>query len=423
MQYLIQSALVIDPNSPFHLQKKDIMLENGIITKIADSILPEKQMQLISSESLCVNIGLMDLRCHVPELGYEYKETLETARKAAMAGGFTEICLLPNMQPSLDTKDSLNYVQKDNTNQLVKAYPIAALSLKTKGEDLSEMIDLHQAGAIAFSDGLHCIYNADILLKSLLYLQPLGALLIQHPEEPLLTRFGQMNEGVVATHLGFRGLPTLAEVLIIQRDLEILRYTGGKIHFSCVSSQKSVEIIRNAKKEGLAVTCDVAASNLFFTEEKLYDFDTNFKLNPPLRTEEDRRALWQGINDDTIDAIVSDHQPQDTENKDLEFDLAAFGAIGLQTTLLAANTKKENVSLEKVLEKLCQNPRKILQKNIPCVKEEEQANLCVWDNQRETVFSKTQILSKSTNSPFIGEKLKGKILAVFNDKKAELFPF
>lgn len=421
MYYLIREALIIDPNSPFHLQKKDIMLENGIIQKIADKILPEKQMQLISSDNLCVNIGLMDLRCHVPDLGYEHKETLETARKAAMAGGFTEICLLPNMQPPLDTKDSLNYVQKDNPSQLVKIYPIAALTTKTKGEDLSEMIDLNHAGAVAFSDGLHCIHNTDILLKSLLYLQPLGALLIQRPEEPLLTRFGQMNEGVVATHLGFRGLPTLAEILIIQRDLEILRYTGGKIHFSCISSQKSVEIIRNAKQEGLAVTCDVAASNLFFTEEKLYDFDTNFKLNPPLRTEEDRKALWQGIADDTIDAIVSDHQPQNTENKELEFDLAAFGAIGLQTTLLATNTKRENIDLEKIMEKLCQNPRKILQKHIPCIKEGELANLCVWDSQKETIFSKTQILSKSKNSPFIGEKLKGKIFAVFNDKQAELF--
>jgi len=420
MQHLIQSAFVIDPNSPFHLQKKDILIENGIILNVADEILKEEQMQSICSENLCVNIGLMDLRCHVPDLGYEHKETLETARKAAMAGGFTEICLLPNMQPSLDTKDSLIYLQKDNKDQALQVYPIAALTVKTKGEDLSEMIDLHQSGAVAFSDGLQCIHNVDILLKSLLYLQPLGALLIQRPEEHLLTRYGQMNEGIVSTHLGFKALPALAEVLIIQRDLEILSYTGGKIHFSCISAKQSVELIRQAKQKTLSVTCDVAANNLFFTEEKLFDFDTNFKLNPPLRTEEDRKALWQGINDDTIDAIVSDHQPQDTENKDLEFDLAAFGAIGLQTALLAANTKKENISLEKILQKLCQNPRKILKKNIPCIKEGEIANLCVWDSQKETIFSKTQILSKSKNSPFIGEKLQGEILAVFNNKQAVL---
>ncbi|MFN3316920.1 MAG: dihydroorotase, partial [Raineya sp.] len=250
MRYLIREALIIDPNSLFHLQKKDILVENGIIQKISEQIKPENNTTIISSENLCINIGLMDLRCHVPDLGYEHKETLETARRAAMAGGFTEICLLPNMQPPLDTKDSLVYVQKDNNKQLVKIYPIAALTTKTKGEDLSEMIDLHHAGAVAFSDGLHCIHNTDILLKSLLYLQPIGALLIQRPEEHLLTRYGQMNEGIVATQLGFKGLPTLAEVLIIQRDLEILRYTGGKIHFSCVSSQKSVEIIRSAKQEG-----------------------------------------------------------------------------------------------------------------------------------------------------------------------------
>lgn len=421
MQYLIQSAIVIDPNSPFHLQKKDILIESGVILKIADAIPVEEQMQTIFSENLCVNIGLMDLRCHVPDLGYEYKETLETARQAAMAGGFTEICLLPNMQPSLDSKDSLIYVQKDNPRQLVQTYPIAALTANTKGEDLTEMIDLHQAGAIAFSDGLRCTHNADILLKTLLYLQPLGALLIQRPEEPLLGRFGQMNEGVVATHLGFKGLPTLAEVLIIQRDLEILRYTGGKIHFTCVSAKQSVELIRQAKQEGLAVTCDVAANHLFFTEEKLYDFDTHFKLNPPLRTEADRQALWQGIDDGTIDAIVSDHQPQDAESKNLEFDLAAFGAISLQTALLAANTKRESIALTKIVEKFCQNPRKILQKNIPCIREGEKANLCVWDSQQENFFTKEQILSKSKNSPFIGEKLRGKVLAVFNNFQTKIF--
>jgi len=421
MQYLIQSALVIDANSPFHLQKKDILIENGIIKTISENIKSEDIAQTISSENLCVNIGLMDLRCHVPDLGFEFKETLETARKAAAAGGFTEICLLPNMTPPLDSKDSLAYVLKDNDKNLVKTYPIAALSLKTKGEDLSEMLDLHRAGAVAFSDGLQCVHNTDILLKTLLYLQPVEALLIQRPEEQTLTRYGQMNEGIVATHLGLKGLPSLAEVLIIQRDLEILRYTGGKIHFSCISSQKSVALIRQAKQEGLAVTCDVSANHLYFTEEKLYDFDTNFKLNPPLRTETDRQALWQGIADDTIDAIVSDHQPQDTENKELEFDLAAFGAIGLQTALLATNTKKDTISLEKILEKFCQNPRKILQKNIPCIKEGEIANLCVWDNKQESVFTKESILSKSKNSPFIGETLKGKVYAVFNDKQACFF--
>lgn len=421
MQYLIQSAFIIDPNSPFHLQKKDILIENGIIKSIAESINPESISKTISAENLCVNIGLMDLRCHVPDLGYEYKETLASARKAAMAGGFTEICLLPNMQPTLDTKDSLAYVLKNNQNELVKILPIAALTQKAKGEDLSEMIDLHQNGAVAFSDGLNSTYNADILLKSLLYLQTFDGLLIQRPEDMFLSRYGQMNEGVVAVHLGFKGLPVLSEVLIIQRDLEILRYTGGKIHFSCISSQKSVELIRRAKQEGLAVSCDVAATHLYFTEDKLYDFDTNFKLNPPLRREEDRKALWQGVADDTIDAIVSDHQPQDTESKDLEFDLAAFGAIGLQTALLATNTKRENVSLEKLLEKLCQNPRKILQKNIPCIKEGEVANLCAWDSKQESLFTKEQILSKSKNSPFIGEGLKGKIYAVLNDRQAYFF--
>ncbi|MCS6795411.1 MAG: dihydroorotase [Raineya sp.] len=417
----LSQALILDKNSPFHQQKKDILVQSGIIQQIGDKLPIPENTQVIQSENLCVSIGFVDLRCHVPDLGFEYKETLQTARQAAAQGGFTHICVLPNMLPALDSKDSVQYVLQNNSSNLVQTLPIGAVTLKTKGEDLSEMIDLHQAGAVAFSDGLQPIINTDILLKTLLYLQPLGALLLQRPEDTLLTRYGQMNEGIVATRLGLKGMPALAETLIIQRDLEILRYTGGKIHFSCISCAKSVELIRQAKAERLNVTCDVSALNLFFTEEVLQEFDTNFKLNPPLRTQADREALWQGIADDTIDAIVSDHQPQDTESKMLEFDLAQFGAINLQTAFLACNTQKNQVSLEKIIEKFAQKPREILGLPQPSIQVNAPADLCIFDSQQEQIFSASQIVSLSQNSPFVGEKLKGRILAVCRGDFCKVF--
>jgi dihydroorotase len=419
--FLIQSATILDSQSPYHKQKKDILISNGKIEKIADSIELQSSYQVIKSEGLHVSQGFVDMRCHVPDLGYEYKETLSSARNAAMKGGFTEICILPNMQPALDTKDSLAYILRENSSYLVQIHPIAALTLKTKGEDLSEMIDLHHAGAIAFSDGLHPSQNADIVLKSLQYLQPLNALLIQRPEDTLLTRYGQMHEGITSTRLGLKGIPAIAEVLMIQRDLEILRYTKGKIHFSCLSTTKSVELIRQAKKEGLHVTCDVSAHQLFFTDEVLEGFDTNFKVNPPFRLESDKQALWEGLSDDTIDCIVSDHQPQDIESKDLEFDLAAFGMIALETVFSAIITENKILPLEKLIEKLTYKPREILGITTSPIQEGNLANITVWDNQTEWTYTEKDIHSKSKNSPFIGATLKGKILAVFNREKAQTY--
>jgi dihydroorotase len=419
--FLIQSATILDSQSPYHKQKKDILISNGKIEKIADHIEPQNSYQIIKSDSLHVSQGFVDMRCHVPDLGYEYKETLSSARNAAMKGGFTEICILPNMQPALDTKDSLAYILRDNFSHLVQIHPIAALTLKTKGEDLSEMIDLHQAGAIAFSDGLHPSQNADIVLKSLQYLQPLNALLIQRPEDTLLTRYGQMHEGITSTRLGLKGMPAIAEVLMIQRDLEILRYTKGKIHFSCLSAAKSVELIRQAKKEGLSVSCDVSAHQLFFTDDILEGFDTNYKVNPPFRLESDQEALWEGLKDGTIDCIVSDHQPQDIESKDLEFDLAAFGVIALETAFSAIITQNKTLSLEHLIEKLTYKPREILGIPFSPIQEGNNANISVWDNQKEWTYTEKEILSKSKNSPFVGVTLQGKVLAVFNKEKAQTY--
>lgn len=418
---LLKQATILDKNSPYHLQKKDIFINKGKIAEIADNISVSENILLLQSEHLCVSVGFLDLRCFAPDLGFEYKETLSSARQAAAKGGFTHICLLPNMSPTLDSKDSIQYILQNNAKNLVQTLPIAAVTLKAKGEELTEMIDLQQAGAIAFSDGLLPISNTDILLKTLLYLQPINALLIQRPEEPLLTRYGQMNEGITATQLGLKGMPSLAEVLTIQRDLEILRYTGGKIHFSCISCAQSVELIRNAKKEGLNVTCDVSALNLFFTEEYLQNFDTNFKLNPPLRTQADKEALWQGIADGTIDAIVSDHQPQDTESKMLEFNLAQFGAINLQTAFLACNTAKKQISLATIVEKFAQKPRQILGLPLPTIQENHPVDICIFDSECKQVFTIEQIVSLSKNSPFIGEELKGKILGICRGSFVEVF--
>ncbi|MDX1903367.1 MAG: dihydroorotase [Thermonemataceae bacterium] len=409
---LIKSAFIINHISPYHLQKKDILIENNKIIAIADEI--KDLAVVVSGKNLVAAVGFLDMRCHIPDLGFEHKETLETARKAAMAGGFTQLCVLPNMQPILDTKDSVSYMMRGNKENLVQIHPIAAVSSKAKGETLSEMLNLHQAGAVAFSDGLEPIYNEDILLKSLLYLQKIKALLIQKPENRILSRFGQMHEGEVSTLLGLKGIPTIAETITIQRDLEILRYTGGKIHFSCVSSAEAVGLIRKAKQEGLAVTCDVSALQLCFTEQDLVNFDTNFKVNPPFRNDKDRLALWEGILDGTVDAITSDHQPQDTENKEVEFDLAAFGAISLQTAFPGVFTHKPSADyLENLLEALGNNPRQILGLPLVRIAEKEPIDLVVWDLEQQWTFDSQHNFSKSANSPFLGEQLEVKLLATF----------
>jgi len=416
MNILLKSAEIIDSNSDFNNQKKNILLEDGIIKRITDKDI--KADKVIESPNLKVSTGWFDMRTLVGDPGFEHKEDIASICAAAAAGGFTEIACLPNTKPVIQHKDMVHYIKNSSANHLVQIYPIAAVTKEAKGEDLTDMIDLHHAGAVAFSDGLKSINNSDILLKTLQYLQTFNGLLINHAEDHYVSLHGQMNEGRTSTVLGFKGIPKLAEELIVARDLKILEYTGGKIHFPHISSSYSLELIREAKSRGLNVTCDVAAYSLALADTELESFNTNLKVNPPLRSKDDIGLFWKAITDDTIDAIVSDHIPQDDESKNSEFDLAEFGMTGLETLFGVVNCYNKRIGLNKIIYKITTSPREILGLPVPVIEEGAVANLTAFDTEVEWVYGEKAIKSKSKNSPFMGQKLRGKAIAVFNKNKS-----
>ncbi len=420
MKILIRSAKIICKSSDFHGQTKDIFIEDGVIRQIGDVIILEAD-EIIVGEDLHVSVGWFDMRVHPKEPGFEYKESLESMEATALAGGFTEIALLPNTQPVVQTRESVNYLKR--SGEKVKFHPMAAVTMKCEGKDFTEMIDLHEAGAVAFTDGEHSIQNPDIFLKSLQYLTQFGGLLINHPEDTHLTHYGQMHDGSVSMFLGMKGMPKMAEEIMLMRDLKLLEYVlqtpfiqafKGKnlLHFSCISSAETINLVRMGKEMELPITCDVAAHQICFTENDLIDFDSNFKVNPPFRTQEDVDALWEGLADGTIDVIVSDHNPQDEESKKLEFDMAEFGIIGLETVFASVNTYNKNLSIETIIEKLTDNPREILKLKSPKIEENTKANLTVFSPTQEWIYEEKNIISKSKNSPFIGKTLKGKVIKV-----------
>ncbi|MFN8349784.1 MAG: dihydroorotase [Spirosomataceae bacterium] len=413
---LIRSVKVIDSRSPYNGQIKDILVENGRISRIDDQIEVDNA-EILTGDHWHISPGWVDMRVSAYDPGYEHKEDLSTVCEAASAGGFTEIAVLPNTKPALDSKDTLSYIKHKTYGQAVTVYPIGAVTKSCEGKDFTEMIDLTHAGAVAFSDGIHAIHNTHIFLKSLQYLQQVDRVLMNRPEDFDLTVFGQMNEGESSTLLGMRGIPAVAEELMIMRDLKLLEYLGVKsntplLHFSTISTAASVKLIRLAKAQGLPVSCDIAAHQIVFDDSVLGGFDTNYKVNPPFRAAADIAALREGLADGTIDAVVSDHNPQDEESKNLEFDLAEFGVIGLETAFALLITYQNALTLNQLIDKLTHRPRTILRLPKKVISEGAEANLTIFDPNLEWVYAETH--SKSKNSPFFGTSLKGKALYVIN---------
>ncbi len=412
MQTLIRAARIIDAHSPFNGQVKDILIDDNKIIKIGDNLSAPSAM-LFEHYNLHVSAGWVDMRVSVFDPGHEHREDLTSVCEAAAAGGFTEIAILPNTTPALDSKDTVGYVRRNGANQGVKIHAIAAVTKNCEGKDFTEMIDLTQAGAVGFSDGQHPIQNTHILLKTLQYLLPLDRVLMNRPEDIQLTVHGQMNEGIVSTMLGMRGLPAIAEHLAILKDLKLLEYVDTKtmrplLHFSTISTAESVNLIREAKRKGLPVSCDVAAHQLAFDDSVMEGFDSNFKVNPPFRAQSDISALLEGLADGTIDAIVSDHLPHDEESKNVEFDLAAFGIIGLETVFSLAIMHGKNLTIDQIIDKITHQPRRILRLPAVVVQENSEVNLTLFDPAKTWEYNST--LSKSKNTPFLGKELTGKVL-------------
>ena len=418
MKILIQSAKIISPGSPHHLKKRNVLIANGKIAEVGErKYSADKE---IDADGMLLSIGWFDLGAFVGDPGLEYKEDIASLVRAAAAGGFTEVAVLPNTHPAVQTKNEIAYLTQGNANRLVQIHALANVTKNGKGEELTEMIDLHEAGAIAFTDGLKSVWHTDIFLKSLQYLQKFDGLLIDHPEDNWLNLFGQMHEGEVSTSLGLKGMPRLAEEVAVRKNLELLGYAGGRLHFSKVSTAKTIEMVRAAKKKGLNITCDITSYQPLMEDNLLVDFDTNYKLNPPLREKSDNEALIKGLNDGTIDVLTSGHLPQDEESKMVEFDMAEFGITNLQTFASQLVLLSKSVDMEDLIAKVTVTPRQILKMEVPIIEEDSKANLTLFDPSAEWTFDASQNFSKSKNSPWLGQTLKGKAVAVFNNGKMKM---
>lgn len=375
----------------------------------------ETDAEVLEAEGCFVSPGFFDLNCNIGEPGLETKEDLYTGTKAAAAGGFTGIALMPNTIPPVHSKAEIEYIVNRSKKNLVDVYPLGAISYKREGKDLAEMYDMYLSGAKAFTDGNRPVQDAGLMERALLYAQGFDALVFSYPEDTAIAGKAKVNEGEISTLLGMKGIPSLAEELMIARDLYLAEYTGSKIHFSTISTTRSVELVREAKRKGLEVTCDVAVYHLLLTDEALVGFDSLYKVKPPLRTQDDVDALLAGLKDGTIDAIVTQHTPHEVEFKNVEFEVAEFGIIGLQTAFSLAI--QAGLEPELIVQKLAISPREILGVDIPTVAEGKEANLVVLDPEGHWDYGKNNNRSKSYNSPFIGHNLKGKVLLTINNNQ------
>jgi dihydroorotase len=417
MNVLIKQATIISPSSPFNGQTKDILIKEGTIATIGTN-LTDKADQIIEHAGLCVSIGWMDMFADFGDPGFEQKENIESGAKAAAAGGFTDIMLLPNSRPVVDNKAQVEYIVQKAKELAINIHPLGAISKKAEGKDLSEMYDMRQSGAIAFSDGIYPVQNPGLVLKALQYVKSFGGTIIQIPDDTSIGTNGLMNEGIISTQMGLPGKPILAEELMVARDLKLARYANSKIHFTGISSPKSIEYIKRSKESGIQVTCSITPYQVYFCDEDLQGYDTNLKLNPPVRTKADMEAIKKALLDGTIDCIASHHLPQHWDNKVCEFEYAKHGMIGLETmfaVLMSCGLPAEDfVQMQTI------NVRNIFGLSVPEIKVGETATLTLFVPAAEFTFEETMIKSRSKNSPFIGKNFKGKVVGIINKSNIHL---
>jgi dihydroorotase len=414
MKVLIKQALIISPSSPFNRQKKDILINDGIICSISDNI-NENADHTISTEGLHVSIGWMDIFADFGDPGFEYRETIETGAAAAAAGGFTDVMIIPNTNPVIHSKSQVEYVIQKSKESAVTIHPIGAVTKNAEGALLSEMYDMYQSGAIAFSDGINSIQHAGLLLKALQYVNTVEGTVIQIPDDKTIGTNGLMNEGIISTQLGLPGKPAIAEELMVARDIKLARYANSRLHFTGISSAKSLEYIKRAKEAGVKITCSVTPYHCSFCDEDLTTYDTNLKVDPPLRNRSDMMAMQKALTDGSIDCIASHHLPQNWDGKTCEFEYAKNGMTGLETEFAVMNSLglpvAEFVKMQTV------HARQIFSVPIPEIKEGATAVLTLFCPDAEFEYKEDMIRSKSKNSPFIGKKLKGKVIGIINKNK------
>ncbi len=413
MNLILRKATIIDPQSPFHNQTVDVKITNGIFEKIGVSLPKSETHTEFEQEGLHISQGWFDTSVSLGEPGFEDRETIANGLETAAKSGFTGIALQPNSYPIIDNQSQVHFVKQKANGFATELYPIGALTKASEGKDLAELFDMKNAGAVAFGDYGKSLSNANLMKIGLEYVQDFDGLVIAFCQDETIKGNGVANEGIVSTRLGLKGIPNLAEELIVARNLFLLEYTGGKLHIPTISTAKSVALIKEAKKKGLNVTCSVAVHHLVLTDEKLEGFDSRYKVSPPLRTEEDRKALISGIKDNTIDCITSDHNPIDIENKKMEFDLAKNGTIGLESAFGALQAV---LPLDKVIEKLTFG-KTILNIESQEIKEKNKVSISLFTTEDNWTFAKEHILSKSKNTAFLGQQMKGKAIGIYNQGK------
>lgn len=413
MKIIIRGAKIIDSKSPFHNQTVDLLIVDGFIKKIGTTLPNTNNAEELKLDNLHLSQGWFDSSVSLGEPGFEDRETIANGLDVAAKSGFTAIALQPNSFPVIDNQAQVNFVKNKANGFATQLFPIGALTKESEGKDMAELYDMKNSGAVAFGDYTKSLDNANLLKIALQYVQDFDGLVIAFAQDDKIKGNGVMNEGVVSTRLGLKGIPSLAEELQIARNLFLLEYTGGKMHIPTISSAKSVQLIKDAKAKGLNVTCSTTVHHLVLTDEKLEEFDTRYKVTPPLKTESDRQALLNGILDGTIDMITTDHNPIDIEHKKMEFDMAKNGTIGLESAFGALMTV---LSLETIIEKFTSGKAIF---NIPnnSISEGEIANITLFNPEGNSVFTKENILSKSKNSAFLGTNLKGKAYGILNQGK------
>ncbi len=419
MKLRLKNGRIIEPSTKKDYVS-DILIINGVIDKIKPNVASKKDYQIIDLKGKIITSGFIDMHVHLREPGYEYKETIETGCLAAAAGGFTAVCCMPNTNPAIDDASIAKWIverSKQVRNHIVDVYPIAAITKNRDGKELSPMMELVDAGVVGFSDDGNSVESSELLRRAMEYASMLGKPIIQHSEDMYLSKGGVMNEGFISTKLGMPPIPSIAETIIIARDIQLANYTRSQYHSAHISTEGAVELIGNAKRVNNKITCEVTPHHFSLTDSIVCSFDTNTKVNPPLRSNDDVEALKEGLKDGTIDVIASDHAPHSFDEKQIEYLFAPSGIVGLETSVGLSFTElvwKNYLDIYQLIEKYSVNPRKIL--HLPPIKiiEGEEANLTIIDPELEWTVDVGKFKSKSKNSPFNGRMLKGKPIAVLN---------